>query len=93
MQTIATEEDPRVGLIEDFLIDKSEVCNLQLWHGALNKSDFEEMTKRDGAAISVIMQNMKGWERAPERKYFSEFKQQRYWRRVNESNKIPDFEF
>ena len=93
MQTIATEEDPRVGLIEDFLVDKSEVCNLQLWHGALNKSDFEEMTKRDGAAISVIMQNMKGWERAPERKYFSEFKQQRYWRRVNESNKIPDFEF
>lgn len=92
MQESATEDDPRIGLIEDYLIDKSEVCNLQIWHCALNKPDFEEMTKKDSAAISVIMQGMSDWERASERKYFSEFKRQRYWRRIKKEDKISDFE-
>lgn len=82
-QENATEEDPRVGLIEYFLIDKNKVCSYQLWHYALNQPTFEKMTRRDSAELSVIMQKIDGWKRAPDRTYFPKFKMQRYWERTN----------
>ena len=63
MRTAYLEEDPDIGLIQEWL-DKSEtdrVCAVQLWREALSHP-FDQYAKKDINAIHEIMKNnIKGW--------------------------------
>lgn len=82
-QEDATEDDYRIGLIEDYLDGKTEVCVLEIWKKALKGNEFSSPSKKDSQEISIIMQSMHGWERAKKVKRFAEYGVQRYW--VNKS--------
>ena len=78
-QEDATEDDYRIGLIEDYLDGKTEVCVLEIWKKALKGNEFSSPSKKDSQEISIIMQSMQGWERAKKVKRFGEYGVQRYW--------------
>ena len=78
-QEDATEDDYRIGLIEDYLDGKTEVCVLEIWKKALKGNEFSSPSKKDSQEISIIMQSMQGWERAKKVKRFAEYGVQRYW--------------
>ena len=81
-QDAAVEDDYRVGLIEDYIDGKSEVCALELWRKALN-NEILPMSKRDSMDIGLIMQGMTGWVKEKTPKRFSEYGLQRYWKNVS----------
>lgn len=87
-QSEATEDDYRIGMIEDFIKDKSETCIKQLWHEALRADRLP--TKKESAEIGLIMDNMQGWQRQNFPKTFSVYGRQRYWKKdVKQSEIIP----
>ena len=53
-QDAAVEDDYRVGLIQDYIEGRSEVCALELWRKALN-NEVLQMSKRDSMDIGLIM--------------------------------------
>ena len=81
-QDAAVEDDYRVGLIEDYIDGKSEVCALELWRKALN-NEILPMSKRDSMDIGLIMQGMTGWVKEKTPKRFAEYGLQRYWKNVS----------
>lgn len=85
-QAEATEDDYRVGMIQEYLSGKSEVCVLDLWKNALHNGDFSKPTKKDSNELSIIMQGFEGWEKATKVKRFGEFGVQKYWYKV-----VPDW--
>lgn len=78
----ATEDDYRIGLIEDYLADKSETCVLDLWQNAIQGDQFRKPNKKESVEIGLIMQTMPGWVKSDTPKRFEQFGLQRYWRRV-----------
>ena len=88
-QENAVEEDYRIGMIEKYLDEQDVVCVAQLWKHALHNDG--EVRKKDSMDIGLIMDGEKDWERG-ERTYFSEFGQQRCWRRKSLSYEQEDFE-
>lgn len=89
-QDAAVEDDYRVGLIEDYIDGKSEVCALELWRKALN-NEVLPMSKRDSMDIGLIMQGMTGWVKEKTPKRFAEYGLQRYWKNVsNIDNNLLD---
>ena len=78
-QQDAVEEDYRVGLIEDYLSTRNEVCILQLWQDALHMGEYTKPSKRDSMDISLILQNVPGWERVTSPKRFPGYGLQKYW--------------
>ncbi len=79
-QRNAAEEDYRVGLIEDYLYGRDEICILELWKEAL-QNEYAKPTRKDSCDISLIMQNFPEWERQAIPKRFTEYGLQRYWKR------------
>ena len=77
-QSKAVEDDYRIGMIERYLEDKTEVCGIQLWKFAL-ENDNKTPTPKDFKAISQIMQQFPEWKRQEGKKYFSVGGRQRYW--------------
>lgn len=65
------EEDGRIGLIEEYLTDKEEICIPELWREALNKDDIA--TRRDSNEIHLIMSNMQEWEKYEKKKRFGKY--------------------
>lgn len=45
-QAEATEDDFRVGMIEDYLENKTEICVLELWQEALRMGEYSKPTKK-----------------------------------------------
>lgn len=67
-QDAATEDDWRIGQIEQYLHDmkskpNSTVSVIELWHCALGEPDESKPTKKDSNEIAAIMNNMDGWVR------------------------------
>ena len=87
-QDAAVEDDYRVGLIEDYIDGKSEVCALELWRKALN-NEVLQMSKRDSMDIGLIMQGMTGWVKEKKTKRFPEYGVQRYWKNVSNIDNNP----
>jgi len=79
MQSDATEDDYRIGLIEAYLESRSEVCVLDIWYNALQMSEFSKPAKKDSQEIGIIMQSFQEWERQEKAKRFSEYGLQRWW--------------
>ena len=84
MQEAAVEDDYRVGMIEDYLEDKDEICVLELWQNALNMSEFSKPSKKDSNEIGLIMQVFAQWEKQSSTKRFTKFGVQKWWARVRE---------
>lgn len=62
-RTAYLEEDPNIGLIQEWLdkYDEDRVCAVQLWREALNHQ-FDQYSKRDINSIHEIMKNsIDGW--------------------------------
>lgn len=81
MQAAAVEDDYRVGMIEDYLTDKTEICVLELWQNALNMGEFSKPSKKDSNEIGLIMQGFSDWVKQPNPKRFKQFGLQKWWRR------------
>jgi Predicted P-loop ATPase and inactivated derivatives len=66
-QNEATEDDYRVGLIQDYLVGKREVCALELWKNAIG-NEFAKPSRKDSQEIGIIMQGFSEWKRAEKSK-------------------------
>lgn len=80
-QQDAVEDDYRVGMITDYVKDKSEVCVLELWQEALKMGNFSKPEKKDSNEIGLIMQSLDGWEKAKKTKRIAGYGVQKYWAR------------
>lgn len=96
-QEEATEDDYRVGLIEDYLSTQTETCVLQLWKEALG-NEFSKPTKKDSNEISLILQSLGSWEKDEKPRRKAGYGIQRCWRKkYSDIEEIPtdddDFDF
>ena len=93
MQTRYQEEDPRVGLIQEWLdrTESDKVCAVQLWREALG-NDYGEPRLSDVRSIHDIMRNaVVGW-RACGKRRCGEYGVQRCYERVAKFTEIPENE-
>jgi predicted P-loop ATPase len=84
------EEDPKVGIIQNYLdsLKKDEVCALEIYRKALN--NVCTPTTREINEIHSIMQNsIEGWVKIGKSSRFGEYGVQRGYRRIKE----PETEF
>ena len=81
MQAAAVEDDYRVGMIEDYLEERTEVCVLEIWQNALKMGEFSKPSKKDSTEIALILQGFDGWEKQPKVKRFADFGVQKWWRK------------
>lgn len=79
-QYAATEEDYRVGLIEEYLYGRDVVCVLELWKYALG-NEYSKPSRWESDNIVKIMGKQQEWRRVSKGKRFTEFGHQRYWKR------------
>lgn len=77
-QADAVEDDYRVGMIESYLSNKTQVCIIELWQNAL-KNENSKPTKRDSNDIALILQNYSEWERVEKAKRIDEYGIQKVW--------------
>lgn len=80
MQGQAVEDDYRIGMIEEYLKNKTEVCILELWQKALD-NQFGKPTRRESNEIVLILQSFDGWVRDDKPSRSPEYGLQRYWHR------------
>ena len=84
-QSEAVEDDYRVGMIENYLEDKSKVCIIELWQQAL-KNENSNPSRKDSNDIALILQkNFPNWKRSTNLR-FPGYGPQKAW--VREENDI-----
>lgn len=76
-QADAMVDDYRVGLIKDYLKDKSKTCIIELWEMALNNS-FKPKPK-DSSEIADILNSLEGWKRTGKNIRFDHYGAQKGW--------------
>lgn len=85
-QSEAVEDDYRVGMIEEYLEDKSCVCILEIWQKALNMSEFVKPTKKESNEIALILQSLSGWERQEKTRRLPGYGVQRCWVKIGDES-------
>jgi len=80
-QNEAVEEDYRVGMIEQYLENRDEVCILEIWQKAL-KNEFSKPSKKDSNEISLILQSTEEWVNTKKSKRFGDYGIQKIWQRI-----------
>lgn len=83
-QNNAVEDDPKVGMIMDFLDNKKvgdRVCNIEIFTNCLNglKKNFDRKQQQD---ISRLMASLPNWERSKSTHRFDGFGPQKYWEKI-----------
>lgn len=96
-QAEATEEDYRIGLIEDYLSTQTLVCILEIHEKALeHEQDHTKPTARETAEISQILINL-GWERGRntthKEKYGGKYGRQRWYSKAEEPPKRQEKDY
>ena len=91
-QAEATEDDYRVGMIEEYLATKMEVCILELWQNALRMGEFSKPTKKDSNEIALIIQANGNWEKQDRAKRFTGFGLQRWWKRIGCEGELEEID-
>lgn len=88
-QEQAVEDDYRVGMISDYLSHKykDKVCIMELWKYALD-NEYSKPTRRESNEITIILQNIGGWERGKIERH-QEFGNQMFWYRKKEIELPP----
>ena len=81
---MATEDDPEIGLIEDYLNKKQigdKVCAMDVFTNPMGKLR-KNYNKINARYITNIMSKFKNWQRSKTSTNFEEFGKQRYWTRI-----------
>ncbi|MBP5432161.1 VapE domain-containing protein [Ruminococcus sp.] len=79
-QSEAVEDDFRVGMIEDYLDGRDEVCILELWQQALKNGETKP-SKKDSIDIALILSgSFPDWEKQPAVKRFPNYGIQKWWK-------------
>lgn len=92
-QNSAVEDDPRAGIVLDYLNDKNvgdRVCTVEIFTKCYNglKKNFSRM---DAKEISRILSNQKDWVRSTSGTHrFDEYGTQRYWEKIDISEKSKE---
>lgn len=79
-QENATEDDYRVGMIQDFLETRTRVCIIMIWKECLNEPILKP-SKKDSAEIGQILNNMPDWEKQEQVARFGQYGLQKYWKK------------
>lgn len=91
-QALATEDDPRQGMIAAYCSRKAigePVCVMELWECALHQNPAYKMpTPKDRRDIGSILNGLPGWERAGNVR-FSDYGVQKAFKKVYEHTERP----
>lgn len=82
MQGKAVEDDYRIGMIENYIKNKTEVCIMELWKNALD-NPFSKPTRRESNEITLILQSIGGWVRDKVKRH-DDFGNQMFWKKTEE---------
>lgn len=94
-QEKAVEDDPKTGMILDYLDDKKigdRVCAIEIFTNCLNglRKNFDRLQSKE---ISRILSNLPEWERNKESTHrFEGFGTQRFWEKVEVKGECEDLE-
>ena len=94
-QNNAVEDDPKVGMILDYLDQKKpgdRVCNIEIFTNCLNglKKNFDRLQSKE---ISRLLSSLPDWERSGGATHrFEGFGTQRYWEKVEIESEWSDLD-
>ena len=93
-QNNAVEDDPKTGMIMDFLNNKKvgdRVCNIEIFTNCLNglKKNFDRLQQKE---ISRLMASLPEWERSKSTHRFDDFGTQKYWEKIEVVDEWEDLE-
>ena len=86
-QDAAMVDDGKVGLIMEYLSDKTRTCALDIWQNALDEAGRPQ--RWQASEINSIIAGMAGWQRMKTPMKFDGLGSQRGWRKTTFSE--PDF--
>jgi predicted P-loop ATPase len=84
-QDAAVEDDPKIGMIMDFLNSKKvgeKVCNVEIFTSCLNglRKNFDRLQQKE---ISRLLSSLPDWKRSGNHTYrFEGFGPQKYWEKI-----------
>lgn len=83
-QDAAVEDDPKTGMIMDFLNSKKvgdRVCNIEIFTNCLNglKKNFDRLQSKE---ISRLLSSLPDWQRSKSTHRFDGYGPQKYWEKV-----------
>lgn len=80
-QASATDDDPKVGMVADYLDNKKDgdtVCGMEIYINCFNNIQ-KNYTKQNSREISMIMRMFPEWIRVDKPKSFEKYGRQKYW--------------
>ncbi len=87
-QESAVEDDPKMGILLDYLNEKKEgdrVCIMEIFTNCFNNVK-KNYTRLDGKEISRMLANLPDWERSNSTHRFETFGTQKYWQKISPHN-------
>ena len=93
-QDSAVEDDPRAGIVLDYLNDKKvgdRVCTVEIFTNCFNGVQ-KKCTRLEGKEISRMLSSLPDWERSNSTHRFEQFGTQRYWEKIEVKEKWDDLD-
>ena len=93
-QDSAVEDDPKMGMLLDYLADKKvgdRVCTMEIFTNCFNGIK-KKFTRLDGKEISRMLSSLPDWERFNSTHRFDTFGTQKYWEKVEIKEKWSDLD-
>ena len=93
-QDNAVEDDPKTGMIMDFLNSKKigdRVCNIEIFTNCLNglKKNFDRLQSKE---ISRLLSSLPEWQRSKSTHRFDDYGTQKYWERIEVKDEWSDLD-
>lgn len=93
-QDKAVEDDPKVGMILDYLDNKKvkdKVCNIEIFTNCWNgiRKNFDRLASKE---ISQILSSLPDWKRSDSTYRFETYGTQRYWEKIEVKEKWNDLD-
>lgn len=93
-QESAVEDDPKMGIVLDYLHDKKvgdRVCSLEIFTNCLNgvKKNFDRLMSKE---ISRTLSSLPDWKRSDSTQRFEIFGTQKYWEKIEVKEKRDDLD-
>ena len=90
----AVEDDPKMGMLLDYLADKNvgdRVCTIEIFTNCFNGIK-KKFTRLDGKEISRMLSSLPDWERFNSTHRFETFGTQKYWEKIDVKEKWSDLD-
>ena len=91
-QSMATDDDPKIGVITDYLDNKDfgdKVCGQEIFVNCCNGLK-KNYTPKDGREIAIILRRFPQWKRMNNPTDFEGFGRQKYWVKVQNPDEYDD---